>query len=100
MLFERLDGMVNQDGSVVDINEEGAFSDPSINNGAAMSGLETLEWTVKQFARQALRTILVTYKDMSEEEYETLKAENNDFKEQDDRRCLQYNLTAVGIWGI
>jgi len=69
MLFERLVSMVNQDGSVVDVNEEGAFSDPSINNGAAMSGLETLEWTVKQFARQALRTILVTYKDMSEDEY-------------------------------
>ena len=53
-----------------------------------------------QFAKQALRTIMMAYRDFSEEEYEQIKAENNDFATESDREILEQDLTAVGIWGI
>jgi hypothetical protein len=42
----------------------------------------------------------MTYRDFDEEEFEQLKSENNGFKKDEDRVCLETNLTAVGIWGI
>jgi magnesium-transporting ATPase (P-type) len=45
--------------------------------------------TVKDFANQAYRTILCCYKDMTMQEYETLKAQNNDFKLETDRMVLE-----------
>jgi magnesium-transporting ATPase (P-type) len=56
--------------------------------------------TVTYFAKNAFRTILVTYRDMTMDEYETLKAENNDFEKPDDRDCLEKELVAVGIFGL
>ena len=40
---------------------------------------EVIDQTISFFAKKAYRTILVAYKDMSMEEYESLKADNNDF---------------------
>ena len=34
------------------------------------------------------------------DEYETLKAENNGFKDEKDRDCLEKELVAVGIFGL
>lgn len=34
------------------------------------------------------------------DEYETLKAENNDFANPEDRDCLEKELIAVGIFGL
>lgn len=33
-------------------------------------------------------------------EYERLKAENNDFEKPEDRDCLERELVAVGIFGL
>lgn len=58
------------------------------------------ERTVKKFAHQAYRTLLITYKDMSMAEYEQLKASNNNFEKEGDRQVLEQDLTAVGIFGL
>jgi magnesium-transporting ATPase (P-type) len=58
------------------------------------------ERTVKKFANQAYRTILMTYKDMSMAEFEQIKADNNDFEKEGDREVLECNLTAYGIFGL
>jgi magnesium-transporting ATPase (P-type) len=55
---------------------------------------------IKMFADQAYRTILVTYRDMSMEAFEALKAENNDFDTKEDRRVLEQDLVAVGLFGL
>lgn len=34
------------------------------------------------------------------EDFEALKAENNDFEKAEDRDCLETGLTAVGIFGL
>lgn len=47
------------------------------------------ERTIKNFANQAYRTILTTYREMSMEEFNNLKASNNDFKTDADRICLE-----------
>lgn len=52
------------------------------------------------FAKQAYRTILVCYRDMTMEEYEAMKEENNQFEEEKDRDALETDLVAVGIFGL
>jgi len=56
--------------------------------------------TIKKFADQAYRTLLITYRDMSMEDFEALKADNNDFEEEADRECLEEGLTAIGLFGL
>lgn len=56
--------------------------------------------TVKYFAQRAFRTILVTYRDMSMDEFENLKRDNNNFEKPEDRDCLEKELVAVGIFGL
>lgn len=57
--------------------------------------------SVKDFANQAYRTILCCYKDISRQEFETIKAQNNNFESADDRRRgLENNLIAIGLFGI
>jgi len=70
------------------------------SGNAEDTGRGVLERTVKQFADNALRTILMTYRDMSMADFVEMKANNNDFEKDVDRECLENNLTAVGIWGI
>jgi len=73
-------------------------------NGDASGSQDTyrglFERTVKKFAHQAYRTLLITYKDMSMAEYEQLKASNNNFEKEGDRQVLEQDLTAVGIFGL
>ena len=59
-----------------------------------------MEKTVKKFATQAYRTILLTYRDMSMAEFEQLKADNNDFSTDEDRVVLEDHLTALCIFGL
>lgn len=59
-----------------------------------------LQRTVKKFAEQAFRTILVTHRDMSMSEFENLKSSNNNFEKDEDRICLETDLTAIGIFGL
>jgi Ca2+-transporting ATPase len=37
---------------------------------------------------------------MSWDDYNNLKAANNDFEKEADRECLEDNLEAIGIWGL
>jgi Ca2+-transporting ATPase len=37
---------------------------------------------------------------MSKDDYEELKANNNDFESEEDRGCLEEDLCAIGIFGI
>ena len=41
------------------------------------------------FAKKALRTLLIAYKDISEQEFETLKAQNNNFESEKDKEVLE-----------
>jgi len=58
------------------------------------------ERTVKKFADQAYRTLLITYKEMSMSEYESIKANANNFDKESDKEVLETDLTAVGIFGL
>lgn len=64
------------------------------------TGLGILDRTIDKFANEAFRTILMTYRDLSESEYNDLKDANNNFEKEEDREVLEDDLTAVGIWGI
>jgi len=59
-----------------------------------------LNGTVKLFAANAYRTILITYRDLSMEEFERVKSENNDFEKESDREKLEKDLISVGIFGL
>ena len=47
------------------------------------------ERTIKNFAKQAYRTILTTFRDMSMQEFNSLKSQNNNFEKDEDRLCLE-----------
>ena len=52
------------------------------------------------FAKKAFRTLLIAYADMTLDEYEKLKASNNDFKAERDREVLESSLTIIGIMAL
>jgi P-type E1-E2 ATPase len=52
------------------------------------------------FAVNAFRTLLVAYTDLSVQEYENLKRENNNFHSEKDREVLETSLTIIGIFGV
>lgn len=56
--------------------------------------------TIKKFASQAYRTIMVCYKDMSMREFTQLKHRYNQFATDEDRAKLEEGLIAVGIFGL
>lgn len=58
------------------------------------------ERTVKKFADQAYRTLLINYKDISMSEYESIKSENNDFAKESDKEVLENGLIAIGLFGL
>jgi magnesium-transporting ATPase (P-type) len=59
-----------------------------------------MERTVKKFADQAYRTILIAYRDMTMDEYNDLMNENNGFAKEEDKEVLENDLTAIGIFGL
>jgi len=59
-----------------------------------------MERTVKKFANQAYRTILIAYRDMTMDEYNDLMNENNGFAKEEDKEVLENDLTAIGIFGL
>ena len=52
------------------------------------------------FAVKAFRTILIAYTDLTVNEFENLKSQNNGFKSEKDREVLESSLTVVGIFGL
>lgn len=56
---------------------------------------------VKKFAAQAYRTILITKKDMSMDDFNQLKNDNNNFEKEENREVLETGgLEAIGIFGL
>ena len=100
MLFPDTKFAVAADGSVASIEDSVEVPQGLDGAGDQDTYMGVFEKTVKKFANQAYRTILVTFKDMSLEQYEALKAENNDFESDEDRKILETDLTAVGIFGL
>ena len=103
MLFEYTTGVVNANGEICSLEDEVTVAKELLEEGedeATDSHRGIFERTVKKFANQAYRTLLITYKDMSMEAYETLKAENNDFETEKDREVLENDLVAIGIFGL
>jgi Ca2+ transporting ATPase len=78
--------------------EELLSMDEADDQTASYRGM--LERTVVNFATQAYRTILITYKDMSMDDYNNIMSENNDFATEKDKEVLECDLTAVCIFGI
>ena len=73
ILMPATNWIVLQDGNVAAIDAEAAV-DPSLltageSEGVQDSGMGILNRTISQFAKQAFRTILLTYKDFTEDEY-------------------------------
>jgi magnesium-transporting ATPase (P-type) len=104
MLFEYTTNVLCADGSIQSLEDETAVPMELMNPGEDDTTMDThkglFERTVKKFAKQAYRTLLITYKDMSMEEYERIKSENNDFAKESDKDVLETNLTAIGIFGL
>jgi len=73
---------------------------PSRLGGGEDTNRGILDKVVKHFAKQAYRTILITKKDMSTDEYENLKAQHNNFEKEADREILEHDLEAIGIFGL
>jgi magnesium-transporting ATPase (P-type) len=93
MLFEFTTQVVCADGSTQYLTDSANVPFELLNPGENDSTTDTyrglFERTVKKFAKQAYRTILVTYRDMSLEEYENIKASNNNFDKESDKEVLE-----------
>jgi Ca2+-transporting ATPase len=104
MLFKKTTKAISADGSVVGMDDTSVVSKELLwageDEGIEDTNMNIYERSVKKFANQAYRTILVSYKDMSMEEYNYLKQSNNDFEKEADKECLECDLTAVGIFGL
>jgi len=101
MLFEKLITVVGEDGEVHDIMDESPVPVGLRKEGEGEDqNLTILERTVKYFADQAFRTLLVSYRDMSMDEFEQIKADNNNFETHADKEVLEDNLCALGIFGL
>lgn len=74
--------------------------DDEKEGGAKDSYMGIFNRTVKKFATQAYRTILVTYKDMSLREFEMIRYRHNNFAKESDREILETDLIAVGLFGL
>jgi Ca2+ transporting ATPase len=103
MLFDFTSSVLCADGSTqymvdsIDVPSELLNED---ENPTTDSYRGLFERTVKKFADQAYRTLLITYKDMSMSEYENIKSQNNDFAKESDKEVLENGLIAIGIFGL
>ena len=102
MLFDFCSNVMTTQG-ICGFNDQTNMPKELLNEGegsASGTHKELYERTVKKFANQAYRTILMAYRDMSMAEFEQIKAANNDFASEGDREILENNLTAYGIFGL
>ncbi len=58
------------------------------------------EEVFEKFAKQGLRTIAFAYKDISNDEWEELKSEHNNFVTEEDRAKLEQRLHFVAVFGL
>lgn len=104
MVLDTTTQVLCPDGSTQYIDDQTNVPAELLNNGENDSTMDSFrglfERTVKKFAKQAYRTLLITYRDMSMSEYESIKASNNDFAKESDKEVLEQGLTAIGIFGL
>lgn len=103
MLFDYTTSVLCADGSTQYIDDQINVPSELLNedeNSTTDSYRGLFERTVKKFAEQAYRTLLITYKDMSMNEYENIKSQNNDFAKESDKEVLENGLIAIGIFGL
>lgn len=60
----------------------------------------TNDEVVKRFAKMTWRTLLVSYKDYSSDEWAAAKAQNNDFATEADRATVENDLNMACIFGL
>jgi len=103
MLFDCTSNVLLADGTTVSFDDTTEMPSALLKAGessATGTYRELYERTVHTFATQAYRTILMSYRDMSMDEFNQTKADNNDFESEKDRESLEVNLTAYGIFGL
>ena len=82
MLFDLTTNTLNSAGESTSIEGDVTVPDNLLlgdSAGTSDTYLGLHKRTVKVFAREAYRTLLITYRDMSLAEFESLKADNNNF---------------------
>jgi len=87
MCIQLCDKMVGGDGESIDMDDN--LRDEIVNDRV-----------IKRFAAKCYRTILVAYADYSESEWESLKADSNDFADPSDYEKVEKNLTMVGVFAL
>jgi len=104
MLLEKVTRVITQDGQVVNVDNTTTVPEdlllPGEQSGTQDSYRNFFERCVKKFAKEAFRTLLITYKDMSMNEFKNLKQMNNDFQKEADRLVLETDLVAAGLFGL
>jgi P-type Ca2+ transporter type 2C len=104
MVLDTTTQVLCPDGSTQYLDDQTNVPAELLNNGETDSTQDSyrglFERTVKKFAKQAYRTLLITYRDMSMSEYESIKAANNNFAKESDKEVLEQGLTAIGIFGL
>ena len=58
------------------------------------------ERVVKPMAAKTFRTLLVSYCDYDEAEWENIKSENNNFETMADKEIVEMGLTVAGIFAL
>lgn len=101
MVLESTTRVLTADG-VANIEDTTDVPTELLNGAAATTDSHRglFDRTIKNFADQAYRTLLITYKDMSLDEYNSIKAANNDFEKEKDREVLECDLIAIGVFGL
>lgn len=106
MLLERCTYTTSADGTARKMETQTTVPQELIDGETETFG-ETMDTytgiysrTIKKFASQAYRTIMVCYRDMSMREFTRLKHRYNQFATDEDRANLEQELTAVGIFGL
>jgi Ca2+-transporting ATPase len=104
MLFKLLAGVLNEDGEIAGPEDSAPFpeklADAMIEEDESETHLSVMEKTIKFFACEAYRTLLICSRSMSMEDYESLKADNNDFEREEDKEILETDLVALSIFGL
>ena len=100
MLFDKLVGVQDQEGNVLDMMDECTVPAELKEDDDEITQIDLLEKTVKYFAHRAFRTLLICYRDMSMDEYESTKDEHNNFEKESDKEVLECDLVAMSIFGI
>lgn len=87
IVIEYCDSFLGANGSTEDMNDEKKIE--IIN-----------ERVVKKFAAKTYRTLLISYCDFTEAEWENLKADSNNFETPADKEIVEGGLTLIGIFAL